>query len=168
MSAIDDVLQANHAYAREFSSGQLPAAPRLKLAVLACMDARLVIPRVLGIGEGDAHVIRNAGGIVDESALRSLIVSCHELGTREFLLIHHTRCGMLGLDEGALRARLRRETGAAAIAPARFYGFAEIEADLREQMDKLRAHPWIPRQVAVRGLIFDVATGRLQEIPPAP
>lgn len=166
MTAIDDALQANEEYARGFALGQLPAAPRLRLAVLACMDARLAVHRVLGLKEGDAHVIRNAGGIVDDGALRSLIVSCHELGTREFLLIHHTKCGMLGLREDELRARLRRETGAAAVAPARFYGFDDIEGGLREQMDKLRAHPWIPGDIIVRGFIFDVATGRLREIQP--
>ena len=164
MSAIDDALRANEDYAQTFTTGGLAAPPRRRLAVLACMDARLAIHRMLGLEEGDAHVIRNAGGIVDDDALRSLIVSHHALGTREFMLIHHTDCGMMGLRDDALRARLRQQTGAAAVAPARFYGFGDLEADLREQMAKLRAHPWVPDSVTVRGFVFDVATGQLREI----
>ncbi|MGH9534400.1 MAG: beta-class carbonic anhydrase [Terriglobales bacterium] len=166
MSAIDEALRANADYARGFTAGGLAAPPRRRLAILACMDARLAVHRMLGLAEGDAHVIRNAGGIVDADALRSLIVSHHELGTQEFMLIHHTGCGMLGLRDDALRARLRQATGIDADAPSRFYGFADLEADLREQMAKIRAHPWIPSSVTVRGFIFDVATGRLREVAP--
>jgi carbonic anhydrase len=168
MSVIDEVLEANREYSRHFTSGRLPAPPARRLAVVACMDARLVISRMLGLKEGDAHVIRNAGGIVDDDALRSLIISHHLLGTREFMLVHHTDCGMLAFKDDDLRARLWKQTGAAAVAPARFYSFRDLEANLREQMAKLRSHPWIPKSIPVRGFLFDVETGRLREVSEGP
>jgi carbonic anhydrase len=146
MSVIDEVLKANEDYARNFTSGSLPMPPARKLAVLACMDARLVVHQLLGLKEGDAHVIRNAGGIVDDDALRSLIISHHLLGTQEFMLIHHTDCG------------------SSAVSPARFHSFADLEADVRDQIAKLRSHPWVPKSVAVRGFVFDVRTGKLKEV----
>jgi carbonic anhydrase len=167
MTAIDDALRANEHYAQTFTAGNLAAPPRRRLAVLACMDARLAIHRMLALEEGDAHVIRNAGGIVDEDALRSLLISHHVLGTRELMLIHHTDCGMLGLREEELRSKLIQESGAAAVAPARFYGFQELESNLREQMAKLRSHPWVPDAVTMRAFIFDVRTGRLREVAAA-
>jgi carbonic anhydrase len=167
MNAIDEVLRANEDYARNFGSGSLPMPPGCKLAVVACMDARLVISRMLGLREGDAHVIRNAGGIIDDDALRSLIISHYLLGTQEFMLIHHTDCGMLTFKDDDLHARLRKETGAAAVSPDRFYSFSDLEADVREQIAKLKSHPWVPRWIPVRGFIFDVKTGRLKEVSAA-
>jgi carbonic anhydrase len=167
MSVMDEVLKANEDYSRNFRFGNLPMPPGRKLAVLACMDARLVISRMLGLKEGDAHVIRNAGGIVDDDALRSLIISHYLLGTQEFMLIHHTDCGMLTFKDEDLHARLRRDTGSAAVTPARFYSFSDLEADVREQIAKLRSHPWIPKSIPVRGFVFDVKTGRLSEVSAA-
>jgi carbonic anhydrase len=164
MSVIDEVLKANEDYARNFTSGSLPMPPARKLAVLACMDARLVVPQLLGLKEGDAHVIRNAGGIVDDDALRSLIISHHLLGTQEFMLIHHTDCGMLTFKDDDLQAKLRKDTGSSAVSPARFHSFADLEADVRDQIAKLRSHPWVPKSVAVRGFVFDVRTGKLKEV----
>ena len=164
MNVIDEVLKANEDYSRNFTSGNLPMPPGRKLAVVACMDARLVISRMLGLKEGDAHVIRNAGGIVDDDALRSLIISHRLLGTQEFMLIHHTDCGMLTFKDDDLRARLRQETNTVAVSPSRFYSFSDLEADVREQIAKLKSHPWIPKSIAVRGFIFDVKTGRLKEV----
>ena len=164
MGVIDEVLKANEEYSRNFSAGHLPMPPARKLAVVACMDARLVVSRILGLKEGDAHVIRNAGGIVDEDAIRSLILSHHLLGTQEFMLIHHTDCGMLTFNDGELRARLRNQIGTAAATPARFYAFSDLEDDVREQIEKLKSHPWIPKQIPVRGFVYDVKTGRLKEV----
>jgi carbonic anhydrase len=167
MSVIDEVLKSNEDYARNFTSGSLPVPPARKLAVLACMDARLVISRMLGLKEGDAHVIRNAGGILDDDALRSLIISHYLLGTQEFMLIHHTDCGMLTFKDDDLQAKLRKETGAAAISPARFYSFTDLQGDVREQIAKLRSHPWIPKSIPIRGFVFDVKTGILREVSAA-
>jgi carbonic anhydrase len=164
MSVIDETLKANEEYARKFTQSHLPMPPGRKLAVLACMDARLVVSRLLGLKEGDAHVIRNAGGIVDEDALRSLIISHHLLGTQEFMLIHHTDCGMLTFKDHELHARLREQTGTASVAPSRFYAFSDLEQDVREQIEKIRSHPWIPKHILVRGFIYDVKTGKLSEV----
>src|SRR6185436_3416904 len=125
MSIIDEALKANETYARNFSLGQLAMPPARKLAIVACMDARMTIEEELGLKTGDAHIIRNAGGIVTEDALRSLIISHHLLGTQEFLIINHTDCGMLTFKDDELRAKLEASTGAAAVAPARFYSFGD-------------------------------------------
>ncbi|MGH9395520.1 MAG: beta-class carbonic anhydrase [Terriglobia bacterium] len=164
MSIIDEVVKANEEHARNFSLGLLPMPPGRKLAVVACMDARLDIPRILGLKAGEAHIIRNAGGIADESALRSLIISQHLLGTQEFMFIHHTDCGMLTFKEEDLISKLRKQTGAAAVAPGRFYAFSNLEEDVREQVQKVRSHPWIPKSIPVRGFIYDVKTGKLREV----
>ena len=167
MSVIDEVLRANQEYARNFTQGHLSMPPARKLAVVACMDARLVISRMLGLKEGDAHVIRNAGGIIDDDALRSLILSHHLLGTQEFMLIHHTDCGMLTFKDHEVHAKLRSQTGTAAVTPVRFHAFSDIEQDVREQIEKLKSHPWIPKHIPVRGFVFDVKTGKLNEVSTA-
>jgi len=164
MGTIDETLKANEAYAKGFGKGSLPMPPARKLAVVACMDARLVVSKILGTQEGDAHVIRNAGGIVTEDALRSLLISHYLLGTQEFMIINHTDCGMLTFKDDDLRARLRKETGVAAFAPERFYAFPDLEENVRQQVQKVRSHPWIPKQIPVRGFIYDVKTGRLREV----
>jgi carbonic anhydrase len=164
MSVIDEALTANDYYAGHFKLGHLPMPPSRKLAVLACMDARLTVEQILGLNTGDAHVVRNAGGILTEDALRSLIISHYLLGTQEFLFLHHTDCGMLTFKDDELAARLRETTGTAAIEPSRFYAFSDLAEDVRQQVEKARAHPWVPKAVAVRGFIYDVRTGKLSEV----
>ena len=164
MGIIDDVLQAGRAYARRFDRGDLRAPPARRLAVVACMDARITVEELLGLRAGDAHVIRNAGGVVTDDVLRSLIISHHLLGTREFMIIEHTDCGMLTFRDEELRARLERETGRPAEAPARFHAFQDLEANLVEQIARVRAHPWIPDGLPVRGFVYDVRTGQLTEV----
>ena len=164
MSVTDEVLRANEAYARQFTLGQLPMPPARKLAVVACMDARLTVEQVLGLRTGDAHVIRNAGGIVTEDALRSLVISHYLLGTQEFVIINHTDCGMLTFKDEELRAKLRQRWGTSVVAPLHFHAFSDVEDNVREQIQKVRSHPWIPREIPVRGFIYDVRTGRLAEV----
>lgn len=163
MSVTDEVLRANEAYARNFNLGSLAKPPARKLAVLACMDARLSVEQFLGLKTGDAHIIRNAGGIVTEDALRSLLISHHLLGTQEFVIINHTDCGMLTFSDDELRSRLERSTGRSAVVPAYFHSFRDVEENLRRQIERLRSHAWIPSQVAVRGFVYEVESGRLRE-----
>lgn len=141
--------------------------PARKLAVLACMDARLTVEQFLGLKTGDAHIIRNAGGIATEDAVRSLIISHHLLGTEEILVVNHTDCGMLTFKDEDLRARLRQQTGAAVVAPARFYSFSDLDENVREQIQRIKTHPWLPKHLPVRGFIYDVRTGKLREVRPA-
>lgn len=164
MSITDDALGANRSYSAQFNLGSLAMPPAKKLAVLACMDARLDVELVLGLKPGEAHIIRNAGGIATEDALRSLIISHHLLGTQEFMVINHTDCGMLTFKDHDLAARLKKQTGVVPVAPAVFHSFTNLEDNVREQVGKLRAHPWIPREIPVRGFIYDVKTGRLSEV----
>lgn len=164
MSTIDQALKANELYAKSFTSGNLSMPPSRKLAVLACMDARLTVEQVLGLKTGEAHIIRNAGGIASEDAIRSLIISHHLLGTQEFAVINHTDCGMLTFKDEELREKLRKQTGAAVVAPARFYAFSNLEENVREQVQKIKTHPWLPREIPVRGFVYDVKSGKLHEV----
>ena len=164
MAVIEEVIKANESYAQNFTLGDLPMPPGRKLAVVACMDARVTVEEVLGLKTGDAHIIRNAGGIVTEDTVRSLIISHHLLGTQEFLLIHHTDCGMLTFKDEELRAKLQQQTGTATVAPVHFHAFSDLEEDVRQQIQKLKSHPWIPKHIPVRGFIFDVKTGVLHEV----
>jgi len=163
MSVIDEVLQANELYSRTHELRRLTPRPERHLAVLTCMDTRLSI-RTLGLKTGDAHIIRNAGGIVTEDTLRSLVVSHYLLDTREFMVINHTDCGLMLTSEQDLRERIQNRTGTAAVSPAFFYAFKNIEENVRHQLEKLRTHPWVPKDVVVRGFVYDVASGRLREI----
>ena len=163
MSVIDEVLAANEIYSRTHELRRLTPRPERKLAVLTCMDTRLSI-RTLGLKTGDAHIIRNAGGIVTDDALRSFLVSHYLLGTEEFMVINHTDCGLMRTSEEDLRTRIQNRTGTAAIVPAHFYSFQNIEENVRHQLQKLRTHPWIPEIVVIRGFVYDVATGLLREI----
>jgi carbonic anhydrase len=163
MSVIDEVLAANEIYSRTHEFHKLSPRPERKLAVLTCMDTRLSI-RTLGLKEGDAHIIRNAGGIVTDDALRSLVVSHYLLGTEEFMVINHTDCGLMHTTEHDLRTRIQNRAGTEAIAPAFFYAFQNIEENVRHQLQKLRTHPWIPKTLAVRGFVYDVTSGHLREI----
>lgn len=165
MSAIDTVMEANQRYSEGFKQGGLPGRPtRFKLAVVTCMDCRLHVSKLLGLELGDAHIIRNAGGIVTEDVLRSLIVSCHIAETQEVMIINNTKCGMLTFKDEDLTARLQQETGKVPVAPARFYAFTDLEENVHEQIRKVRSHPWIPESIPVRGFIYDVDTGRLSEV----
>ena len=164
MSVTDEILQSNQGYAGQFTLGHLPMPPARRLAVVACMDARLTVEQFLGLKTGDAHIIRNAGGLATEDALRSLIISHHLLGTEEFVIVEHTDCGMLTFRDEELRARLEKQTGAIADSPAAFLAFPNLEESVREQIGKVRAHPWIPKEIPVRGFIYDVKTGRLLEV----
>jgi carbonic anhydrase len=164
MSAIDDVRQANRRFAQDFRLGQLPMRPAKKLAVVACMDARLSIEPALGLETGDAHIIRNAGGIVTEDAIRSLLISHYLLGTEEWMIVNHTECGMLTLKEDELVAKLRAQSDTTAITPIHFHAFRDLEENVRHQMQKVRSHPWVPNNIVVRGFIYDVRTGALNEV----
>ena len=164
MSIVDQVLKTNKRYSGEFALAGLAMPPVLKLAVVACMDARLTVEEILGIETGDAHIIRNAGGIVSEDALRSLIISHHLLGTEEFIIINHTDCGMLTFRDEGLRQKLERSTGTATVAPCHFFAFDDLRKNVRTQIKKVKSHPWIPDTVPVRGFIYDVNTGRLKEV----
>jgi carbonic anhydrase len=164
MSITDEILRAHETNARSFDLGNLAAPPARKLAVLACMDSRLTVEQILGLNSGDAHVIRNAGGIATDDALRSLIISHHLLGTQEFIIINHTDCGMLKTTDDALRAALEKATGTSADVPAHFHTFKDLDQNVRQQIRQIKSHPWIPSQVSVRGFVYDVKTGRLREV----
>jgi carbonic anhydrase len=164
LSVADELLRDNEEFARNFTLGELSHRPKRTLAVLACMDCRIPLDDCLGLKPGDAHIIRNAGGIATADALRSLIISHHLLDTQEFIIINHTDCGMLKVKEYDLRWQLAEKTGAIASEPAHFYGFDDLETNLRQQIHRVKSHPWIPKHIPVRGLIYDVKTGRLAEV----
>jgi carbonic anhydrase len=163
MSIIDEIIAANEIYARTHELRKLTPRPERKLAVVTCMDTRLSI-RTLGLKTGDAHILRNAGGIVTEDTLRSLVVSHYLLGTEQIMVINHTDCGLMHASEHDLRTRVENRTGTAVVAPAFFYTFTNVEENVRKQLQKLRTHPWIPNTVEVRGFVYDVTSGLLREI----
>jgi carbonic anhydrase len=164
MSVIDEGLKANEEYAKNFTLGNLSAPPARKLAIVVCMDARITVEELLGLKTGDAHIIRNAGGIVTEDALRSLLISHYHLGTQEFMIINHTGCGMLTFKDDEFRTQLEEATGTATVAPAYFHTFNDLEKNVRLQVQRVKSHPWVPKQISVRGFIFDVKTGKLNEV----
>jgi carbonic anhydrase len=164
MSAVDDVLERNRAYASAFGHGDAPRSPNLPLVVLTCLDARAQPARFLGLGVGDAHVVRNAGGRATDDAIRSIIVSTQLLGTRECMVIHHTDCGMGTFTNEEVRARLQAETGASA-DDIDFFPFTDLEASTRDDVRAIRANPLMPKDLDVSGWIYDVRTGRLNEVP---
>ncbi len=164
-SGSDMVLERNRKYTEGFNEGGLPGRPtRIRLAILACMDCRLHVSKLLGLELGDAHIMRNAGGIVTEDVLRSLIISCRIGGTQEVMIINNTKCGMLTFKDEELAAQLQQETGKAPVVPARFLAFTDLEENVRQQIRKVKSHPWIPESLPVRGFIYDVDTGQLSEI----
>ena len=164
MSVADELLKANAEFVKNFNLGDLAVKPRRRVAVLACMDSRILFERCLGLHPGDAHMIRNAGGIATDDALRSLIVSHHLLDTQEFIIINHTDCGLLKVKEYDLRSHLTEKMGTIASEPSHFYAFDDLEANLRQQVQRVKSHPWIPKYIPVRGFIYDVKTGALKEI----
>ena len=162
MSVTDELLDSNETYAEDFTKGDLPLPPARKVAVLACMDARLDPARVLGLEEGDAHVIRNAGGVVTDDAIRSLTISQTLLGTEEIVLIHHTDCGMLTFRDDELRGRIEQETGVK--PPWAAEAFADLDGDVRQSIARIKASPFVPRRDEVRGFVYEVESGRLREV----
>jgi len=154
-------LAENERYAAQFDHSSLPLPPGRKLAVLACMDARLTVEDVLGLRTGDAHIIRNAGGLATDDAIRSLVISQQLLGTEEVIVIEHTGCGMLTFRDEEVRRDLAARTGSDVDLP--LHAFDELEANLRSQVSRIRTHPWI-KDVPVHGLVYDVESGRLKEV----
>jgi len=162
MSLIDDLLLNNARYADNFDKGELPAPPARKLAVVACMDARLDPHRILGLEEGDAHVIRNAGGVVSDDVIRSLVISQRLLGTREIMLIQHTDCGMLTFRDDDVKDEIESDTG---LRPAfALEAFKDLDQNVRQSMARIRVNPFIPHKDRLRGFVYDCATGRLDEV----
>jgi carbonic anhydrase len=162
MSATDELLANNEAYAAQFDKSDLPLPPGKKVAVVACMDARLSPYHALGLTEGEAHVIRNAGGVVTADAIRSLAISQRLLGTEEIILIHHTDCGMLTFTDDGFKAQIEDEIG---IKPEwAVEAFPDLEADVRQSIGRIKASPFIPKKDSVRGFVYDVKTGRLNEV----
>jgi carbonic anhydrase len=161
MSVTDDLLANNARYAESFS-GPLPMPPGRHVAVVACMDARLDVYRMLGLAEGEAHVIRNAGGVITEDEIRSLAISQRLLGTTEIILIHHTDCGMLTFTDDAFKADIQADTGIK--PPWAAEAFADLDADVRQSVARIQASPFVPHKESVRGFVFDVATGKLNEV----
>jgi carbonic anhydrase len=161
MSTIDHLVHANERYAESFP-GPRPLRPKLRLAVVACMDSRLDLFGALGLEIGDAHLIRNAGGLPTEEVLRSLAISQLRLGTREVVLIHHTQCGMEGFDDPAFRADLEATTGRAPTWDVP--GFTDLHETMRSSLQAVRACPWLPHREDVRGFVFDVATAKIEEV----
>ena len=162
MSQTDELLKNNEAYAASFDKAELPLPPARKLAVLACMDARLDPAGALGLQEGDAHVIRNAGGVVTDDEIRSLAISQNLLGTEEIVLIHHTDCGMLTFTDDEFRQKLEQETGETPDWSA--HTFPDLERNVRDSIAKIKESPFIPNKDSVRGFVYEVETGRLREV----
>jgi carbonic anhydrase len=162
MSATDKLLENAEAYAAQFDKGDLPLPPAKKLAVVACMDARLNPYGILGLEEGDAHVIRNAGGVVTEDTIRSLAISQRLLATEEILLIHHTGCGMLTFSDEDFKRSIQDETGVKPSWSAETFG--DLDEDVRQSVARIKANPFVPRKDSVRGFVYEVETGRLREV----
>jgi len=162
VSVTDELLANAERYAATFDKGSLPLPPAKQVAVVACMDARLNPYGMLGLSEGDAHVIRNAGGVITQSELRSLAISQRLLGTKEIVLIHHTECGMLTFTDDEFRAQILADTG---IEPAwTAEAFDDLDTDIKQSIARIQAEPSIPLKDSIRGFVYDVATGRLREV----
>jgi carbonic anhydrase len=164
LSVADELLKANQEFVRSFNLGDLAVQPKRHVAVLACMDSRILFERCLGLKPGDAHMIRNAGGIATDDAIRSLIVSHHLLETQEFIIINHTDCGLLKVREEELKHKLTAKMGTPAGAPEHFHAFDDLEENVRRQVQRVKSHPWIPKHIPVRGFVYDVKTGKLSEV----
>jgi carbonic anhydrase len=162
MSVTDELLANAEAYAARFDKGDLPLPPGKKLAIVACMDARLNPYGLLGLQEGDAHVIRNAGGVITDDEIRSLTISQRLLGTEEIMLIHHTDCGMLTFTDDDFRRTVQEDTGIKPEWAAE--SFSDIDEDVRQSIARIEASPFIPRKDSVRGFVYEVETGRLREV----
>ena len=162
MSVTEELLRNNETYAGAFDQGDLPMPPGKQVAVVACMDARLDVYRILGLGLGEAHVIRNAGGVISEDAIRSLVISQRLLGTREIILIHHSDCGMLTFRDDEVRDQITEDVGT---RPSfALEAFPDCQDDIRQSITRLQASPFIPYKDQIRGFVFEVNTGRLEEV----
>ena len=162
MAVTDELLRNNESYAKSFTKGNLPLPPAKHVAVLACMDARLDVHKILGLKEGEAHVIRNAGGVATDDAIRSLVISQRLLGTNEIILIHHTDCGMLTFKDDDVKGKIEAEVG---IRPQfALEAFGDLEADVKQSIARIEASPFIPNKSSVRGFVYDVRSGRLNEV----
>ncbi len=162
MSVTDELLHNNDGYVKSFTKGDLPMPPGKHIAVLACMDARLDVHKILGLHEGEAHVIRNAGGVATDDAIRSLVISQRLLGTNEIVLIHHTDCGMLTFKDDDVKGKIEAEVG---IRPAfALEAFPNVEDDVKQSIARIEASPFIPNKKNVRGFVYDVKSGRLNEV----
>lgn len=162
MSTTDQLLSNNEQYASGFDKADLAAPPAKRVAVVACMDARINVYAVLGLSEGDAHVIRNAGGVVTDDTVRSLAISQRLLGTEEIVLMHHTGCGMLTFADDEFKAAIERDTG---VKPAwAAEAFSDLDGDVRQSIARVKASPFIPHQDSVRGFVYEVESGRLREV----
>ncbi len=162
MTQTDLLLKNNKAYAKGFKKGNLSLPPSKKVAVLACMDARLDVHKILGLEEGEAHAIRNAGGVATDDAIRSLLISQRLLGTEEIILIHHTDCGMLTFTDDDVKKKIQSETGIR--PPFALEAFPNLEEDIRQSVARIKASPFILRKDRIRGFVYDVGTGRLREV----
>ena len=162
MSFTDQLLEHNDDHARDFSTGDLPMPPGKNVAVVACMDARLNVYAILGLNAGEAHVIRNAGGVVTDDVIRSLLISQRLLGTREIVLIHHTDCGMLTFKDDDVKAAVQSDTGLK--PPFALEAFGDLDTDVRQSIARIKASSFVPNKDSIRGFVFDVATGRLNEV----
>jgi carbonic anhydrase len=162
MTVTDELLQNNEAYAESFDKGDLPLPPAKGVAVVACMDARLNVYGMLGLQEGDAHVIRNAGGVITDDEIRSLAISQRLLGTREIVLIHHTDCGMLTFSDDEVKQQIQEDVGIKPHFPME--SFTDLEEDVRQSIARIQASPFIPTKDSVRGFVYEVETGRLREV----
>jgi carbonic anhydrase len=162
MSVTDELLENNATYAESFEKGDLPLPPARGVAVVACMDARLDVHKMLGLQEGEAHVIRNAGGVITDDEIRSLTISQRLLGTREIILIHHTDCGMLTFSDDELKAQIHEDVG---LKPHfSMESFSDLEQDVRQSIARIKASPFVPHKESVRGFVYEVETGRLREV----
>jgi carbonic anhydrase len=162
VSVTDELLENNEAFAASYDQGELPMPPARKVAVIACMDARLNVYAALGLQIGDAHVIRNAGGVVTEDEIRSLAISQRLLGTEEIILIHHTDCGMLTFTDDEFKQSILEDVGIKPEWAAE--SFPDLDDDVRQSIARVKASPFIPRKESVRGFVYDVATGKLREV----
>jgi carbonic anhydrase len=163
MSTIDQLLQGNEEFAAQLSEQHLDVRPSRELAIVTCMDSRLDVFAALGLGNGEAHVLRNAGGVITDDVIRSLAISQRLLGTREVMLIHHTDCGMEKLSDDGFRAELQEETG---VAPSfAVESFGDVDADVRQSILRVQRSAFLPHRDSVRGFVYDVDTHRLREVP---
>src|SRR5690349_15200456 len=162
MSSTDELLRNNEAYAENFDKSGLPIPPAKKVAIIACMDARVNPSLIFGLQEGDAHVIRNAGGVVTDDEIRSLAISQRLLGTEEIILVHHTDCGMLTFNDEDFTKSIQDDTGLTPRWSAE--AFPDLDDDVRRSVERIRANPFVPRKDSVRGFVYEVETGRLREV----
>jgi carbonic anhydrase len=163
VSHADQLLENNRAYASKFAKGYLSHRPVRPVAIVTCMDCRIDVHRLLGLEEGEVHVIRNAGGVVTDDVIRSLLISQRLLGTREVMVIHHTNCGMLSFSDDGLKRQIEADTGLR--PPFALEAFPDLEGDVRQSMRRIEASPFVPHREQVRGFVYDVGSGALKEVP---